>query len=200
VPSISLGFFYCKHQDDQRNTFLAVTRTILTQLLHQNQELLPYLYDQCLSSGQPSLVSLKLCEDLLKTVLSTISTTYLIIDGIDECILPERKAILSFFTAMIDADETPGRLRGMFVSQDENDIKKLLRAASVVRLQVGDNKSDIKGYATQWSLKIQEKFELSSDEQNYIVIEVCRRAQGEPNLLAFLQARSLTRVRNVLVR
>jgi hypothetical protein len=183
LPSISLAFFYCRHQDDQRNTFLAVTRTILTQLLNQNQELLPYLYDQCLSSGQPSLVSPKLCENLLKTVLTTISKTYLIIDGIDECIPSERKAILSYFTAIIDADVIPGRLRGLFVSQDENDIKKLLRAASTVRLQLSDNKSDIKGYATQWSLKIREKFKLSPDEQNHIALEVCRRAQGESNLL-----------------
>jgi hypothetical protein len=182
----SVVFFYCKHQDDQRNTFLAVARAILAQLLYQNHDLLPYMYDQFLSSGQASLVSPRLCDELLKTALATMSNTYLIIDGIDECALIERRAIVSIFTSIIEADATPGRLRGMFVSQDENDIKKLLRTASVVRLNESDNAVDIESYSNHWSHKIQEKFELSPNEQRYIVAEVCRRAQGESDFLTHL--------------
>lgn len=186
LSSVSVAFFYCKHSDDQRNTYLAVARAILTQLLNQNQELLPYMYDQCLSSGQASLVSLKLCEELLKIALTAISKTYIILDGIDECTLVERKAILSFFTSIIEADATPGRLRGLFVSQDENDIKKQLKAASVVRLKDTDNSADIKEYATQWSSEIQKKFELSPNEQKYIISAVCDRSEGGQDLLMFI--------------
>ena len=185
LPSASTAFFYCKYQDDQRNTFLAVSRAILTQLVTQNQELLPYLYDKCLSSGQPSLVSSKLCEELLETMLTTIANTYIILDGLDECGLTERKAIISFFTSIIENNATPGSIRGLFVSQNENDIKKMLRGASAVRLEENDNKSDIKGYATHWSLKIQERFKLSPDEQKYIVLAVCERAEGAQTLTIF---------------
>jgi hypothetical protein len=179
LSSTAVAYFYCKHQDDQRNNYLAVATAILAQLLYQNHDLLPYMYDQYLNSGQASLVSARLCNELLKTMLATMSNTYLIIDGIDECAKEERKAILSLFTFIIEADATPGRLRGMFVSQDENDIKILLRAASAVRLSESDIARDIESYSIHWSLKIQQKFELSPNEQKFIVAEVCKRAQGE---------------------
>ena len=179
LKSTSVIYFYCNYQDDQRNTFLAVARALLAQLLNQNQDLLPYLHGECISSGQVSLVSSQLCVELLETCLNTMGTTHIIIDGIDECDFKERKSMLSFFASLIEDDETPGRLRGLFVSQDENDIRKLLRAASILRLTGDHNNSDIESYATKWSLQIQQNFGLSKVTQEYIISVVCSGAEGE---------------------
>ena len=177
-------FFFCKYQDEQRNTFISVARGILTQILNQDEDILPYLYDQCLSSGQVSLLSTQMCEDLLKVCLETISkTTYIIIDGIDECSMSERKAIISTFTSIIEKDPTPGRLRGLFVSQHENDIKRLFRTASELRLTDAHNKSDIETFAYKWSLEIQQKFELNEKARAYIVSAVCNGAEGKQYIL-----------------
>src|SRR5271169_801628 len=97
------------------------------------------MYEQCLLSGQSSLESAEVSKSLLETALSTVSKTYIVIDGIDECPLAERSAILRFFTSIIEKCDTPGRIRGLFVSQDENDIGKLLRTASIIRLKPSDN-------------------------------------------------------------
>ena len=178
----SVAFFYCKYQDAQRNTFLGIARAVLAQLLGQNEDLLPYLYEQCISSNQVSLVSAQTCEKLLEVSLKTMSKTYVIIDGIDECDSTERKAILSFFTSIIHGDDSPGRLRGLFVSQAENDIRKLLQNSAALRLTDSHNKSDIEYYTAHWSLKVQQKFELPDATLQYIRSAICDGSEGKiPN-------------------
>jgi hypothetical protein len=162
----------------QRRSFPALTRSLLVQLLSHNDVLLPYLYDQCIGSGQVSLVSSQTCDEILRTSLKTLSKTYVIIDGIDECDLVERKTILSFFTSLIEGANSAGNLRALFVSQDENDIRKLLRTASVLKLTDAHNKSDIESYTSQWSAKIQTKFDLPEKTTNYIKSAVCDGSDG----------------------
>ncbi|TVY27111.1 Vegetative incompatibility protein HET-E-1 [Lachnellula hyalina] len=174
----STVFFYCKYQDEQRRTFLAIARSVLSQLLNVHDDLLPYLYDQCISSGQVSLVSTQSAVELLRTCLETVPQTYIVIDGIDECEYSERRAILSFFTSLIDNDITPGRLRGLFVSQDENDIRRLLRKASVLRLTEEHNKSDIEAYASRWLSKIELKFEIPDLTLQHIKAAVLGGCEG----------------------
>lgn len=179
VPSTATIYFYCSYQDEQRKKFLSVARALIAQLLIQNDTLLPYLHEQCLASGQASLVSLQLCEDILKTCLKTMGIVYIIIDGIDECDYPERKAILSFVTSLVANSATPGKLRTLFVSQDENDIKKLLRSCTVLRLTDDHNRSDIETYASKRSQEIQDKFQLSDETRRYIVQIVRDGSDGE---------------------
>jgi hypothetical protein len=179
LDSIAVAFFYCRYQDEQKKTFLSIARSILAQLLRQNEDLLPYLSDKCIGSGQVSLVSSELCKELLETALKTMPKTYVIIDGLDECDTSERKTILSFFTSIIGANDIPGKLRGLIMSQDENDIRKQLRSASVLRLTQTHNKGDIENFATKWSIQIQEKFQTPEATQAYIVSAVCEGSDGE---------------------
>jgi len=150
----------------------------LAQLLRYDESLLPFLYEKCVSSGQVSLVSTQLCADILETCLKTIPKIYIVVDGIDECDFSERKSILSFFTPIIEGDDLPGKIRALFVSQDENDIRKLLRTASVLRLTDAHNKSDIESYANQWSVQIQKKFGLGDDTRKYIQSTVSNGSDG----------------------
>lgn len=177
IPSVSVIFFYCKHLDKQRDTFTALARSMLVQLLKQNEDLLSYLYGKCVSSGHISLVSAQLSRELLDIALKSVPKIYIIIDGLDECQPSERKAILSFFTSIIESTQ-PGTLRGMFVSQDENDIRQLLQRASIVRLTEDDNKQDIRTFASGWANRIQQKFELSEENGQYITNTVCDGAEG----------------------
>lgn len=177
IPSITCIFFYCKYRDKQRDNFPAAARTMLVQILRQNGDLLPYLYEKCIASGQISLTSIQLCKELLDTAVKSVSKAYIIIDGIDECEPSEWKLILSSLVTTVES-APPGSLRCMFVSQDENDIRQLLRRASVVRLVENDNRADIENFAQLWSSKIQQKFDLSPDPGNFIVNVVCNGSEG----------------------
>ncbi|TVY90638.1 C2H2 finger domain transcription factor, partial [Lachnellula willkommii] len=89
-----------------------------------------------------------------------------------------RHTSLNFFTSLIDNDITPGRLRGLFVSQDENDIRRLLRNASVLRLTEEHNKSDIEAYTSHWSSKIVLKFGIPDVTLEHIKAVVLGGCEG----------------------
>src|SRR5437763_7902 len=94
---IHIVFFYCKHKDPQRNTFTAVAKGMLVQLLRQNDGLLSYLYEKALLSGETILESRVLAKELLETALKSLEKVYIIIDGVDECDRDEKKIIISWF-------------------------------------------------------------------------------------------------------
>lgn len=106
------------------------------------------------------------------------SKTYIIIDGVDECDMKERKTIISFFTSLVDTQTQPGTIRSLFVSQDENDIKKLLATASVIRVSSDDSKADIERFAGKWAFKVIQKFELAQEVQDFITKSVTDRSDG----------------------
>lgn len=132
-----------------------------------------------IASSQTSLNSIQLCKEILDVAIKSCSKTYIIIDGIDECDMKERKMIISFFTSLVDTQTQPGNIRSLFVSQDENDIKKMLATASVIRVSSDNNKADIERFAGKWAFKITEKFALSKEVQDFITEIVTNRSDGK---------------------
>jgi len=175
---VATVYFYCSYQDTQRKTVLDVARSLLTQLLSQNRDLLPYLYDKFIGSGQVTLVSAQLFSECLETCLATIPKTYIIIDGIDECDIQERSELLSCLVSFVEKVDTLGRLRVLFISQEENDIRKILRTASVLKLTGDHNKDDIVTYTTEWTKKIRTRFTIHDITAEYIKTAVCEGAEG----------------------
>ena len=107
------------------------------------------------------------------------------VDGLDECDKGERKAILSVLSSIIIAadSENPGMIRGLFISQDERDIRKLLCDASVIRFGAKDNQKDIESYAAHRSVKIQQKFDLPTAMSLASIVST--RAEGNCCPLAY---------------
>ncbi|KAF7918225.1 uncharacterized protein EAE98_009837 [Botrytis deweyae] len=179
--SSSTIFFYCKYDDKQRDTFLAVARAMLSQLLKQNEILLPYLYSECINSHSVSLVSHEMCTKLLEVCFETVSKserTYLIIDGLDECEPLQRRILLSTLVSIVQKTLYPGMLRLLIVSQNEPDIKRQLRQCSDLRLSSSCNRCDIEVYSRVWAEKIQQKFVVSDDTKTHIIKAVSEGADG----------------------
>lgn len=182
LKDVSLAFFYCREKDGQRNTFASVAKAILVQLLRQNLTLLPYLYDECLKIAKPTLSSSKDCEKLLSTAFHIVPQTFFIIDGIDECEQKERADMLKFFKSVINKNSnSPGKIRGIFISQDLNDIRSILQGTHIIRLGKAHSEVDIWNYAVAWAYKIQKqrRFQLMPDNaRDHIVKLVCEGAEG----------------------
>lgn len=118
---IRFAYFYCKDGDPNRNTFVAVARGLLSQLLRDNSDLLLHLYDKGnLKSGEAILTDPEMAKELLEVALdSAQKPTYIVIDGIDECCdRTERKLICSWFIEQVNGlpREDLGNLRCLFVS------------------------------------------------------------------------------------
>jgi hypothetical protein len=184
LPTTIVAYFYCKYKDQERNTFVAVFRALISQLLTQSKDsdLLQVLYERSVESGERYLESQSLCTELLTIAVGSISkssTIHLMIDGLDECENKDRKVIISEISKILKNDPQPGRVRAVFVSQPEASIRSLLRTAMAVRLLETDNAGDITDYTTHWCSKIQSKFDLTDQKCDLIRILVCGSAGGE---------------------
>jgi hypothetical protein len=126
------------------------------------------------------MTSVNLAKALLESFCQKIPKQYIILDGLDECDIAERKMILSLFTTMVDRFDAyePGKLRVLFISQDFNDIRKALLTAAAMSLGPADNQHDIKLYVDAWAPKIQQKHELNNEQIEHIRTSTCARARS----------------------
>ncbi|KAF2116189.1 hypothetical protein BDV96DRAFT_645526 [Lophiotrema nucula] len=177
---IAVVFFYCRDQDNTRDTFISVARGLLTQLMQQDDSLLSYFYEIASRSGQTTLSSPVLAKEILDTATKNCEKLYIIIDGVDECEKEERKDLVSFLVSVWEAlpiDEADS-LRCMFISQDDSAARKDFSTMVALKITTNDVKHDIRSFARVWSLKIQSRFDLSDERLQYVEDVVTERADG----------------------
>ena len=181
LDSVHLGFFYCKYSDNQKNSFTNVLRGILFQLVQQNEELLPYVYDACCSSSELTMNSQSLLKKLVETSLKSCPNTYIVIDGIDECEETEEKKIIAWFLAVSEnvVKNSAETMHLLFISQRDKVTEKLLTQAAVISLDSKYHQEDIEIYSRNCATKIQRKFGISEASAIQIGTHVAAQAQGE---------------------
>jgi hypothetical protein len=185
-PIFETAYFYCKESDPLRNTSTGIFRGLLSQLLCHCQDLIPYCHEKRIGSGEPTLSSPSLMEQLLKLFLEKIPQIFIIIDGLDECELVERKAVLTFLTSMVDHCDAsiPGKLRVLIVSQDYKDIEKFMKAVPTVALTSDHSKADIEEYVLAKAHDLQSKYGLALVQGENICKTACVRADGKYRISA----------------
>lgn len=129
------------------------------------------------------MTSVNIAEQLFKLFLEILPKVFIIIDGLDECEISQRKLLLSSLTKQVDHwdERETGKLRIMFVSQQLADIDKALSTATVFSLSQLDNESDIKLFVETWCNKIQSKHELDMNHVEYIRDSTLIRSEGAFN-------------------
>lgn len=178
------SYFYCRGDDVQQNTSLAVLMDILRQMAQHNDDLLAYCDDK---SIEGPLGSINVVKQLLEAFCEYDTDQFVIIDGLDECEEAQRKIIIDFWKSMVDKTEAqkPGKLRIFLVSQDKFDIEvslKSSRHASLVYVHPAYTDKDIKTYVLESFSSAQKDFLLGPDRKRVIEKLICQRAEGRSHL------------------
>lgn len=180
VAKTSTAFFYCKYGDPSRNTFVSVARSLLAQLLAQNDHLLQILYEKASTSGEIMLTSKANARDLLHIALSSCGTTYVILDGIDECDRNDRKDIATWFQSVVAQLNLGSQeiIRCLFISQDDGIARKDLSTIPSIKIMPSDTKDDLGAFARFWHARIEDKFGKLQNSMHIANI-LYARAQGK---------------------
>ncbi|KAF4883968.1 Vegetative incompatibility protein HET-E-1 [Colletotrichum fructicola] len=173
-------YFYCKADNQEKNNFLAIGRSLLRQLLGQNPDLLYYFDQKYQSSTEAILTTVSDVEELLRTGITNTSSTYIILDGIDECPREERQVISRWFRQLVEdqPQADPDKIRCLFVSQDDGIARKDFRDVASFKIKAGDNREDIVQFSLQWAMKIQQRFRLEEKERVSIAQRIPDVCQG----------------------
>ncbi|CVK85016.1 uncharacterized protein FMAN_01938 [Fusarium mangiferae] len=180
TPKPRVLFFYCKQNVPEHNTFLAIARSFILQLLNQDRNLLLYLHRKHCDSNEAVLSSIPLIQEMLNFLLSSCKSAYIIIDGLDECEREERKIITQWFRRLVESlpENAPDRLRCLFVSQDDRIGAKDLQGLAKISIDPQDNNQDILLYSRVQAEELRHKFDFSEEESSRIAVAVAESVKG----------------------
>lgn len=180
LPETTTLFFYCKHDDPEKSSFLGMARSILHQLLLHDDTLLMYLFEIATRRGETSLRTVKLAKEMLTTCLKAVGKTYVVIDGIDECQPSEQQHhIAKFWMNYVESsgsDLEPSRC--VLFGQDDATTRPLFCRLPTIRVHGEHHDNDIRSYCIAAAKSLQEEFGLAPYEKAHIASETSRRAQG----------------------
>jgi len=174
-------FYYFKHENPERDNFPALARSLLAQLLRQDQGLIYYFYQKCCDNADAVLNSLALIEELLTFAFQNCKNAYIILDGLDECPRNERKHIVQWFRTLVDSlpPSEADRYRCLFVSQDDGVARKDFAGLSSIKISVNENRSDIEEYCKVQAEQLKSDLCLSEEKTNSITKTVANSVEGE---------------------
>jgi hypothetical protein len=202
MSSARVLFFYCRHEDKDRNSFVALARAMIGQSVIQNDSLLPYVYEEAATSGEKPLQTLKRSQEILEKSLKSFDNVYIIVDGLDECQPREKKTIASWFHALVySVSEDDGmKMRCLFLSQIDKETSRLFNGLPSLLIRTADLVRDIKTFCKIEGQKIKNKFALPDSETEEIIEKVSHDAKGGHSFLEALVLRLIGSNRHVPIR
>ncbi|KAL8303462.1 hypothetical protein RB597_005051 [Gaeumannomyces tritici] len=163
LQGITVAFFYCSEGDPTRREFIPIARSMLAQLVAQDETLILHCESKMSSQNgkvpQNVLSDPKLAKDLLETALKS-RKTYVVLDGIDECDREQRKDICHWFRETVDKLPATAHddIRCLFVSQDDGIARKDLSLISTLSLTAEKSEREIKEFSTHHQSQLELQF------------------------------------------
>jgi hypothetical protein len=178
-PSTKPIYFFCKHDDPEKQTFLGMARSILHQLFLRDDNVFRYLFQAATTGCETKLRTTKLAKELLSACLQSTGTVYAIIDGIDECHQTEQQHITKFWINYVEqfsSDLEPSKCA--LFSRDDTTTKHMFVGLPTIRVRGKLHEADISSYSMTRTAELQQKFRLTDDEKNDIASRTVSRAGG----------------------
>jgi hypothetical protein len=181
VGESSVVYFYCKHGDPTRDNFIGLARSIIFQLTKLNPSLFPFILEKRSITGTELLRSPKIAKEIIAAAVESVHDLIIVIDGLDECIMSQKKEIVSWIRSVIASTEPDGakNLRCCFFSQGDNDTGKLLRNVPTFKVTENHNSEDILRFCRRRANKIGENFGLPAQDVQQLARHVAARADGK---------------------
>ena len=188
--------YYCKYGTSTRDDFFAIARSLIWQLASNDRSMMEWLYEEASWSGLLTLsTNEKLCKDLLTTVLKSMDTVYVVIDGIDECRIDESggtnepQRIEEYFRTVCgdQEDNSQNHIRCLFIGQHDGVCGKLFSKYPTLAITEPDTQADLTIFVKKEIATIQEEFELDDDIAEKLIQRLIIQSEG-----MFLYARLVT--------
>lgn len=136
-------FAFLMHKNEAHNSALKILRSLIFQVLIDNQALRPVMHEAYISNYRQITSSLDFTIELFSDLIKVSGPTFIIIDGIDEIPEIERRLLLK---ALIGLSQTHKDVKLLVSSRGERDISLLL-GNDVPSVRVDHrNKEDIETY------------------------------------------------------
>lgn len=167
------AFFFCSAANQAHSTALNVLRTLAWQILQQSKDLAHLLQPSWESGAKLSLDAIR---KVLETLIGGQKNISILIDGIDECSVFERKILFNHLRYL------SAKANVMLLSRPELDITSTIKNRNTynvlehIELSPTENLADIKRYTRSQVKELELDVDL--DTQRKIIENIWSRADG----------------------
>ena len=178
--SCSISYFYFKHDQPDKRTHKGLLRAVLDQLITQEAALSHEFLDE-FSSIDSCQLSIDRLQTYAKTAFDSYNTSYVIVDGIDECSKDEARKSVKWLLSLAKAGphEAGGSVKVLVSGQRDGVLDILLESHPAITLETPSHSADIHQYCEEISGEIQTKFRISDSRKELIVYRVTNESQGK---------------------
>ncbi|KAG7008155.1 transcriptional activator ptaB [Physcia stellaris] len=170
--TVGTGYFYIRHDDSASHKPQNVLGSLIAQLARQNSSALAKVMEfykkhveQTYPATAPEDNDL---TDLLIEISQYFTSTYIMIDGLDECgpaFDRDRERLINIIAELhVDAERS---IRTLIFSRDERDIRKCFEHAQFQIVSIAATSADLRLFANAWSGKLN----VRSDELKVQIVD-----------------------------
>jgi hypothetical protein len=179
--------YFCSYLSSGPDNCVRVLRSLVGQLLRTNQELASLIFDDYIVQGVTASASL--LRKVIPHLLSTITSTRIIIDGLDEYSEKDQKQVLLDVLPFASSNTTQGICKILISSRDVRPIFRALSNKPTLSLAEEDKaiRGAIQSFVHENLLKIQTNLEdVAVEDQLISGIEekLVLKANGKFTILA----------------
>ena len=133
-------YYFCNYYSSSFKKNSHVLRSLVAQLLRHNRDLSAYVYDEYICQGLTS--SVPQLKKLIPTLLLSIPSVRIVIDGLDEFEQKDQSEILNDVIPFASASDTGAVCKVLIASRDISLISKRLSKRSIISLS-GKERTDV---------------------------------------------------------
>jgi hypothetical protein len=173
-----VGYLYCKYNDCQRNNFIELTRSLIHQLLGNNDTCYEYLYDIATNSVELTASKRQGLMTIIQDILQCYETVFIGIDGLDECEKEERDLIIKLLKELLKLPGSTVNVHIFVTSQAVLDIERFMASTPYhVKIEPEHISNDIRFYSQARSIEL-ARFDLTNDELDDFNNKISERSAG----------------------
>jgi Zn-dependent M16 (insulinase) family peptidase len=166
----SLIYYFCDSTSDNKDMCTQILKTLTLQLLQTNTDSASLVADKYASRSTATLVQLR---KALSELIATVPATRIIIDGLDECLVADQRAILSELLRLMKL--SGDRCKLLISSRENACIQSVLGKKPTIFLSEHDQRAsidmDIRLHVHEELMTLRESFDAAViDKVEQIVV------------------------------
>ncbi|CAG8922357.1 unnamed protein product [Penicillium salamii] len=166
---VALAFFFCNFRE--KVTLNEMLGSLLKQLVRQQSFIPQCLVDSFNSSARITMSDFMAC---LKSMFSTFSKVFIVIDALDECHLPDN--LRTTFLSELRALQKNFNLRVFATSRDDQGIPALFEGCATLKVRASPD--DVKRFLAGRVGVLPAFVQKRSDLQEEIITEISKSIDG----------------------
>lgn len=161
--------FYFEHGQDGKTLMVDMLRSFIEQLLQQDDAIVDDLHETVLPARSSDLSSLSWLEEMATRIILAQKRCYIVVDGLDECGLAQRKQILQWLRSILSESKDSKVVVKVLVSGQRDGIIDALLQDCSATIRLDDQKShlcDIEAFSASVLTQIKDRFpDLEEEEE-----------------------------------